>query len=175
MQTGKKRRLIVCMVLIASLSCLFGWRVMPRIWKWAKGLFVQPAVTVREPYVPVSSCSLQDVFSAEDSVIYYFYKDNCPYCEEIDGIFKGLPEEILLQNGQKSAVKLVCVNKNEHLQVCNAYYEAAGIPENQRFVPAVAVGEHYLFAPSEILEGLYSALLSGDGLCTPMIGDNLRE
>lgn len=177
MSLSRKQRflLIGAFLVTSAVSCLFGWRMMPRIWQWTKGLFVAPVSVPKEPYIPAATASLQETFSQDDSVVYYFYKDNCPYCKEIDGLFTGLPAEILLQNGQTSRVRLVCVNKNEQLDMCNAYYEKAGIPENRRFVPAVSVGSQYLFTPSEILEGLYAALLQGEGLNTPMMGDNLRE
>lgn len=176
MKRTRKQRfvLIFLFIVTAGISCLFGWRVMPRVWKWTKGLFSAPIAVEKEPYIPSSTASLQDTFAASDSVIYYFYKDNCPYCVEIEGLFKGLPSEITLPDGP-SQVKLVCVNKNTHPEICEAYYAQAGIPENQRFVPAVVVGNEYLFAPAEIMEGMYACLLRGEGLITPMMGDNHRE
>lgn len=148
---------------------------MPGIWKWMKSQFVVPATVQREPYIPTSTASLQDVFDSADSVVYYFYKDNCPYCEEIDAFFEGIPEQVLLQDGSISSVKLVCVNKNVDADVCNEYYEQVGISKEERFVPAVVIGSEYLFAPSEIMEGTYRILLSGEARNTPMIGENIRE
>ena len=148
---------------------------MPSIWKRVKTLLSEPVVVERLMYTPPSTATLRDSFEESDSIMYYFYKDDCKYCEEIDAFFKGLPERIIFENGCVSDIELICVNKNIDKAICDTYYELAGIPLDERYVPAVVIGEEYLFAPSEIMENVYKLLLSGKGKDTPMLGRNTRE
>lgn len=175
-----KRLTTVCLIiLLIIMSFLFGWRVMPRIWPDLKEAVVyrvlpqlrpSPAPSV-PPYVPESNTAYGDPISVNDSLVYYFYKDNCKYCRELSPLISGLPEEVILPDGTVSPVRLVALNKveDEACAIINDYYEAEDIAEERRYVPAVVVGDRYLYLRAEITDQLMDALVQGEGLNTPLL------
>ena len=175
-------------VLIALLALggvfLLGWRGMPRMWPGIKEAVVypvlpqlrpEPAPTL-PPYVPHSTAALGDPVAESDSVIYYFYKDYCGYCRELEPLTAGLPKQITLPNGTVSAVKFIGLNKveDQYLQIINAYYEEHDVPAERRYVPAIVIGDQYLFLKDEIVPGLMDALMEGEGLKTPLLDGSNR-
>ena len=186
----KKGALVFFAVLALCTAFLLGWRVMPHIWPNIRETVVYTAFPQLRPapksvsgpnpeselYVPESSAALNDEISTTDSLIYYFYKDYCPYCRELDPLIAGLPTKITLPDGTVSEVKLVCINKvEEHgLELITGYYESHNIPEKRRYVPAIVIGDRYLFTSTDIVPQLLEALVSGDGLTTPLIDGSDR-
>lgn len=179
---GKRRRGLGITLIILAMAAAFmlGWRVMPKVWPGIKAALVgQPKTeTQAEPdlYKPVSNASFDDPISSTDSLIYYFYKDYCPWCRQLEPLTAGLPETITLPDGTRSAVKLVCLNKVEEgpLQVITDYYGEQAVPEERQFVPAIVIGERYLFAGTEIIDQLLDALVAGEGLKTPLLNGAQR-
>ena len=175
----KRWALVVCILVIALLSFLLGWRLMPRIWPDIKESVVYPILPqmrpepspTLEPYVPASDTAYGDPISASDSLVVYFYKDYCGYCREISPLMAGLPDEITLPDGTVSRVRLVALNKVEdkYLDIITDYYDEHDVPEDRRYVPAVVVGERYLFLKDEIVDQLMDALVNGEGLNTPLL------
>ena len=66
------------------------------------------------------------------------------------------------------------VTEEDALKLITEYYNAAGIPEERRYVPAVVIGEQYLFLKEEIVGLLADALASGEGLRTPLLDGATR-
>ena len=180
----KKGLKILCAVLVPILAFVLGWRVMPRIWPEIKEAVVYPVfpqmkpspAPTQEPYLPKSTASFEDPISAGDSLIYYFYKDYCPWCRQLEPLTSGLPKQITLPDGTKSDVKMVCMNKVEdkYLQIITEYYETYGIEEEKQYVPAMVIGDRYLFAGEEITGQLLDALMAGEGQKTPLLDGNMR-
>ena len=182
-----KKCLKVVALLLALAGCfLLGWRVMPRVWPAIKTHVVYPVlpqlrpeptpVVTPAPYVPHSNAAWGDAIALQDSLVYYFYKEYCPYCAQLEPLIAGLPEQIPLPDGAVSRVKLVCLNKNDEAmgQVIADYYVNNAIPEERQYVPAVVVGERYLMPGSEIIDQLLEALLAGEGLQTPLLDGSQR-
>lgn len=166
-----------------ALSFLLGWRVMPRIWPQIKEAVVypvfpqlKPAPVEQELYMPESSASFEDEIGSNDSLIYYFYKDYCPYCRELEPLTAGLPKQITLPDGSISQVRLVCLNKVEDscLKIITDYYESHDIPEERQYVPAIVIGDRYLFLEEEIIDQMMDALQAGEGLNTPLLNGTNR-
>ena len=181
----KKWIKVCCVILIAILAFLLGWRIMPRVWPDIKEAIVypifpqmkpEPAPTM-PPYVPESNTEYGDPISASDSLIYYFYKDYCGYCMELSPLMSALPQEITLPDGTTSRVRLIALNKveDEPLEIISEYYETHDIPEDRRYVPAVVIGDRYLFLHDEIVDQLMDALVNGEGLRTPLLNGAERE
>ncbi len=181
----KKRGLIVCIILLAVLFFLLGWRIMPRLWPDIKENVLYPIfpqmrpepLATLQPYVPDSNTSYGDPISISDSLVYYFYKDYCGYCREISPLMAGLPNEIILHDGTTSHVRLIALNKAEdkYYEIISQYYEKYDIIEERRYVPAVIIGNRYLFLRDEIVEQLTDALINGEGLHTPLLDGNKRK
>ena len=183
-----KRFLKWLALLLAMGACfLLGWRVMPKVWPAIKTKVVyrllpqlqptpRPQVTPA-PYVPSASAALGDPIHAADSVIYYFYKDNCPYCAQLDPLIAALPSRIYLADGRESQVKMICLNKGdeETAPMIAAYYEKYAISEERQYVPAMVIGDRYMMPGSEIIDQLMDALIAGEGLQTPLMDGSTRS
>lgn len=182
----KKGVRILCTVLALALVFVLGWRAMPKVWPQIKEKVVYPVMpqlrpeptATPVPYTPKSDSAFGDAIAETDSVIYYFYKDYCPWCRQLEPLTAGLPKEITLPDGTKSHVKLICLNKVEDrfLQIITGYYEQYSVPEERRLVPAIVIGDRYLFAGEEIVGQLMDALMAGEGLKTPLLdgGERIR-
>ena len=174
---------VLCIIIALILAFILGWRVMPRVWPGIKEAIVypifpqlKPAPKEAEPYIPKSNTAFGDPIHATDSVIYYFYKDYCPYCRELTPLMEGLPDQITLPDGTPSKVRLICLNKVEEeiLEIITDYYATYDVPEEEQYVPAVAIGDRYLFLGVEIIDQLMDALVNGEGLDTPLLDGNER-
>ena len=177
----KKGVRIFCWLIALCAAFMLGWRVMPRIWPGIKKNVVYRVMPQLEPepeteeeptlYTPESSSLYGDEISTNDSLIYYFYKDYCPYCMAIEPLMAGLPEQITLPDGSVSKVRLLCLNKveDEYLRIITDYYDEHDVPEERRYVPAVVIGDRYLFLGEEIIPQLMEALIAGEGLQTQML------
>ncbi len=176
-QGKKKRRGLWICLLVLALAAAFalGWRVMPKVWPSIKAVFAgQPKTEAQaqpDLYTPKSNAAFDDPVSTSDSLIYYFYKDYCPWCRQLEPLTAGLPKTVTLPDGTRSAVKLVCLNKVEEgpLKVITDYYGAHAVPEERQYVPALVIGDRYLFAGEEIVGQLMDALVAGEGLNTPLL------
>lgn len=173
---------IIALLLAMVLCFLAGWRVMPRIWPEIKPTVVSvlnlptptPAPT-QEPYLPEGTAQLGDAIAADDSLVYYFYRETCPFCRVIDGLTSGLPEEITLPDGSKSAVRLVTLNKSDEAEmaVIQQFYDSYPVPEERQLVPSLIIGDRYIMGTEE-MHLFLNALLSGEGLDTPLLDGNAR-
>lgn len=180
----KKGVKVLLALLVLGVVFLLGWRVMPKAWPGIKAAVVYPvfpqlqpapAPTV-PPYVPHSTAALGDPIQGSDSLIYYFYKDYCGYCRELEPLTAGLPRQIILQDGTVSTVKFIGLNKveDQYLRIINTYYEEHDIPAERCYVPAIVIGDQYLYLEDEIVPGLMDALVAGEGLKTPMLDGSKR-
>ena len=179
---------IKALSLILALLVVFmlGWRVMPKVWPMLKQNIVYPVfpqlkpevtpVTTPEPYHPKSDSVFGETITTSDSMIYYFYKDYCPYCRELEPLTAGLPKQITLADGTTSNVKLICLNKVEEdiFKIITDYYETHEVPAERQYVPALVIGDRYLFLKTEIVGQLMEALVAGEGLKTPMLDGSQR-
>lgn len=177
----KKGIKLLGLILALITAFLIGWRVMPKIWPSIKQNVVYPMIPqlkpeltpaiTPEPYLPKSDSIFGDAISSSDSLIYYFYKDYCSYCRELEPLTSGLPKQITMPDGKSSTVKLICLNKvdKELFKIINDYYEAYHVPEERQYVPAIVIGDRYLYLKTEIVDQLMEALLAGEGLKTPML------
>ena len=167
---------------ILGVTFLAGWRVMIRVWPRVKPTVVSvlniptpaPAPTP-EPYLPEGNTQPGDPIAPGDSLVYYFYRETCPYCRIIDGMTSGLPDEITLPDGAKSRVRLVALNKSNEadMALIQQYYDDHNLGEDRQYVPSLIIGDRYLMGTDE-LDPFLTALLSGEGLSTPLIDGSAR-
>ena len=177
-----KKAVKVVLVILAFAAVFTLGCFMPKLWpaflnKVIYPVFPQLKTTTQEDlYEPYYNAQLGDPISENDSVIYYFYKDYCPWCKQLEPLTAGLPDKITLPDGTVSNVKLICLNKVEdrYLEIITEYYESHNIPEERRFVPAIVIGDKYLFTYEEITPELMKALVAGDGVKTPLLDGNER-
>ena len=171
-------KILILLILLCGVF-LLGWRVMPKVWPGIKEAVVYPVLPdlrpapapTAVPYTPKANASLNDSIADTDSLIYYFYRPTCPYCAEIEPLMAGLPEYVTLEDGARSQVMLVAVNKSDEAggAFISAYYEAHAIPETEQYVPAVIIGDQYLMPGQEVIDNLSDLLQAGEGLRTPRL------
>ncbi len=111
-----------------------------------------------------------ETIEPNDSVLLYFYKENCPYCVELDPLFSALPSQIPLHKGTESSLRFIAIDKNDPkgLEMIQQYYELLKIPEDRQYVPMIIIGEKDLFLKEEIVPMLLPALFQGEGEKTPL-------
>ena len=175
----KKGIRILCGLIVLIAVSVSGWRVMPEARTGIKKNAVDRNLPRPEPeseseselYTPKSSSLYGDEIAGSDSLIYYFYKDYCPHCMALEPLMAGLPDQITLPDGTASKVRLLCLNKveDEYLRIITDYYEEHEIPEERQYVPAVVIGDRYLFLEEEIVDQMMDALVAGEGLQTQML------
>ena len=171
---GRPLKVLIALAALA-VSFALGWRVMPKVWLEIKAALYGPP-KAEEPakpdlYVPAATAVFEDPVAETDSLIYYFYKDYCPYCRELEPLTAGLPGTVTLPDGRQSSVKLVCLNKVEEgpLKVITEYYAEHAVAEERQYVPAIVIGGRYLYLKAEIVPQLMEALTAGEGLETPLL------
>lgn len=154
---------------------------MPKIWPTIRlnyiNRFIPRMQSSSEPeentiiYTPKSHSQYGDPISSSDSLVYYFYKDSCVYCLELEPLISGLPDQITLPDGSISNIKLLCLNKakEKYSKIIEDYYEEHNIPDDQRYVPAIVIGNRYLFLKESIEDQLMNSLVAGEGLQTEML------
>lgn len=103
-----------------------------------------------------------------DSAIVYVYKPNCEFCAKVKPLLEGLPEYITLQDGTRSRIVFVSLNKDDYFeyQAVKQYYDGLEIPEDHRYSPLLIVGETFYMGYDEIVPNLMNALIAGDGTAT---------
>lgn len=131
-----------------------------------------PASGDTEEYHPKSNTDVDADVEDGDSLIYYFYRPTCRYCSErADMLVAGLPESITLNDGRKSTIRIVALNKSDPKdgEIIQAYYEREGISKERQLVPTLIIGENYLCGSGEIKLDFLRLLLRGEGRQTPYI------
>ena len=168
-------------IVALCISFLVGWRVMPRIWPTIRINYINKIIpqfqdsddSEEKPilYTPKSNSKYGDSISTNDSLIYYFYKDYCPYCAELEPLISGLPDQVTLPDGSTSQIRLLCLNKVEenYEKIITDFYEEHNIPEDQRYVPAIVIGNKYLYLKDAIEDQLMNSVVAGEGLQTEML------
>ncbi len=176
---------ILLILLLCGVFFLLGWRVMPRVWPSIKQnvyyrIFPTPVPqTTPVPdyaYFPEGTAAFDDPIGPTDSLIYYFYREACGHCVSMKPFIEGIPDEITLPDGTVSAVKFIPINsRDEQLRptVLKTYADF-GVPEDEVQVPAMIIGDRCIMMPTDIWRYFYEALLSGEGLGTPLLNGGTR-
>ena len=116
------------------------------------------------PYSPGAGRTGENLF-ADYSVnpnhvtIIYFYRIECPSCEEIKPLIDNLPAEITV-NGRRTPLDIVRMNtrsgnNNERVM---AFFEKYEVPDNERQVPIIFLADSWLSGAGSIREGLADKL-----------------
>ena len=86
----------------------------------------------------------------ESSCIYFFYGHGCPHCGKVVPYIEKIQEE-----DSSVEVKIFEVyNERENSVLLQDYFEAYDVPQNQRGVPVVFIGDSFLVGDTPILKNL---------------------
>ena len=97
----------------------------------------------------LSLCS-SFALAQENSCLYFFYGHGCPHCGKVVPYIENIQEEDSLVE-----VKIFEVyNERENSMILQDYFEAYDVPQNQRGVPVVFIGDSFLVGDTPILKNL---------------------
>lgn len=86
---------------------------------------------------------------AQDSCLYFFYGEGCPHCGKVEPFIRQVAEDPTIR------VEVFEVyNQRENSVLLQKYFSAYDVPQNQRGVPVVFIGDTYLVGDTPILDGL---------------------
>lgn len=105
----------------------------------------------------------------EDSVFLYLYKEDCPYCEEIESYLAGLSSTQYLEDGRESQLKIFYVDAGDvdNMPLVGALYDQYQVPEEDQKSPMILWKGGYAMGRQAIREELLPTILSGDALGWP--------
>ena len=79
-------------------------------------------------------------------------------------------KEFLLPSSVQELIPIVKISRDGIFQL-----EKGSEEEEKQYVPAIVIGERYLFAGDEIIAQLAEALTAGEGLQTPLLNGAERQ
>lgn len=102
---------------------------------------------------------------ASEATAVYFYRADCPECQETEPFFDGLSQTVAVQ-GEERALNLIRLNSREgsNGERIRALFDAYGVPAEDQIVPIVFLTDSYLAGKDAIEEELLPRLREGGGL-----------
>lgn len=109
------------------------------------------------------------VADPEDSVFIYLYKEDCPYCEEIETYLTGLDSIQYLEDGRESPLKIFYVDAGDvdNMPLVGALYEQYHVPEEDQKSPMILWKGGYAMGRQAIREAMVPAIVNGEALGWP--------
>ena len=109
------------------------------------------------------------VADPEDSVFIYLYKEDCPYCEEIETYLTGLDSIQYLEDGRESPLKIFYVDAGDvdNMPLVGALYEQYQVPEEDQKSPMILWKGGYAMGRQAIREAMVPAIVNGEALGWP--------
>lgn len=104
-----------------------------------------------------------------DSVFVYLYKEDCPYCVEIETYLEDLDTVQYLEDGSATELKIYYVDAGDpdNMPLVGALYDQYQIPEEERKSPMLLWKGGYAMGRQSIRDNMIPAILSGDALEWP--------
>lgn len=105
----------------------------------------------------------------EDSVFIYLYKEDCPYCQEIESYLDGLSTTQYLEDGRESTLKIFYVDAGDvdNMPLVGALYDQYQVPEEKQKSPMILWKGGYAMGRQAIRDTLLPTMLSGEALEWP--------
>lgn len=109
------------------------------------------------------------VADPEDSVFIYLYKEDCPYCEEIETYLTGLDSIQYLEDGRESPLKIFYVDAGDvdNMPLVGTLYEQYQVPEEEQKSPMILWKGGYAMGRQAIREAMVPAIVNGEALGWP--------
>jgi len=105
------------------------------------------------------------VQAQEQLCLYFFYGEGCPHCGRVEPFIEQIQSD-----DPTVQVKIFEVyNERENTLLLQSYFESYNVPQNQRGVPVVFIGDTYLVGDTPILENLEAKIEEFRGQPCPCI------
>lgn len=98
---------------------------------------------------------------SEKSCIMFFYGNGCSHCAKAEPLIESLNEK----SPELEVRKFEIYSSRENLALLHEYFDAFGVPESERGIPAVFAGQKYLIGDGPILSGLEGLLENESPKC----------
>ncbi|MEM2916543.1 MAG: thioredoxin family protein [Candidatus Woesearchaeota archaeon] len=95
------------------------------------------------------------VSAQEKTCFYFFYGDGCMHCAKVEPFINQIEQTLPVEVHRFEVYK-----DRENLVLLNRYFDAYGVPDKDRGVPAVFLANTYLVGDSPIKENLNSIIYS---------------
>ncbi len=106
----------------------------------------------------------------EETCIYFFYGNGCQHCAKVEPTINNMETQ---SQYTVEVHKLEIYNNRQNLALLNQLFDGYGIPNEDRRVPAIFIGNRYLIGDKPILEHLDSTLKDSLGSgCPELTGQN---
>jgi len=103
--------------------------------------------------------------TSNSTCIYFFYGTGCPHCSQVEPFLNELETKYPNVEIQKFEI----YDNRPNLVLLNNYFYAYGVPENQRGVPTIFIGNKFLTGDKPIFENLENEILANPNLACPDI------
>lgn len=103
----------------------------------------------------------------EKTCVYFFYGIGCPHCAKVEPLINELA-----QRPDVDVKQFEIYYNRSNVNVLQKYFDAYDVPENERGIPAVFIGNRYLTGDTPILEELEKEIGKNKGAACPAIEIN---
>ncbi len=105
--------------------------------------------------------------SSNSTCIYFFYGDGCPHCAQVEPFINEMETKYPNIEIQKFEI----YDNRPNLVLLNNYFNAYGVPETERGVPTVFIGNTFLSGDKPIIENLENEILKNWGIACPSLNN----
>jgi len=109
---------------------------------------------------------LQLVNAQEETCIYFFYGDGCQHCAEVEPSIEDLETQ---SQYAVEVHRFEIYNNRSNIVLLHQYFDNYNIQNEERGIPVVFIGNHYLIGNRPILEKLESAIQNNLGSDCPKL------
>ena len=110
--------------------------------------------------------SLTFVNAQEKTCVYFFYGDGCQHCAKVEPVINGL---VARSSSQIEIYKFEIYNNRSNLVLLNQLFDNYNVTEEDRGIPAIFIGSHYLIGDKAISENLDSAVANNLNASCPSL------
>ncbi len=119
--------------------------------------------------IPFMLLLLASVAYAQDekTCLYFFYGNGCPHCARVEPLINQLG-----QRADLDVKQFEIYYDRENVNLLQQYFDSYNVPEDQRGIPAVFIGNTYLSGDTPILDKLEKVIKQNNGSACPVVGQN---
>jgi cytochrome c biogenesis protein CcdA len=104
-----------------------------------------------------------------DACVYFFYGEGCRHCAAVAPVIGAIEAE----NSGMVVHRFEVYGNRDNLLLLNEYFDAYGVPQEERGIPAVFVSDRYLVGDTPILTELEPLVTGGGAAACPSLDVNV--
>ncbi len=103
----------------------------------------------------------------EKTCVYFFYGNGCPHCARVEPLINQLT-----QRADVEVKQFEIYYDRDNVNLLQQYFNDYNVPENQRGIPVVFIGNTYLSGDTPILDELEKTIKNEKGAVCPVLGQD---